>query len=403
MILMIFVAILIAAAFVGIGFIPKRVTFVMPSDGWYDTRSREFIEKTEENENTYHRGYEDVTEGQSHTYTKGGYSSKPLQLVSFVLVFLLLFGMIKTVGANRVGIEYDPFNGGVQDITLEEGIHFRMPWVKVYNINTVQQELSFEEFSVQTNGSEFAWFIPEVKYKVNRTNAFEVFRNFQGLPSSSMIRQDVQDAIKTVAESYNIYDILGGEYAELKSEAEALLVAKLAVYGIDLITLNFIDIDAGLQIEAKITERGLAQQQQAIEQQLFEAAQIAQQKEQVEAETARIRREEAADADLYEQQKEADAEAYQIEAQARADAIKIEVAADADLYSAVQEALGIIALGEADAEAYAVVIAAFGSIEAYNTYIHYTQWNGSVPEIVMGESGLVPIWEMGDVIEGATE
>lgn len=381
----VFAVILTIAAFIGIGFIPKRKKVEFKNDGWFNVETYQFSE--EENEPRGY-GWKKVSKGQFYSYTTEGFGFRAAQFFSLFFLLIVVFGMIKSVGANRVGIEYDPFNGGVQDITLEEGIHFRMPWVKVYNIDTTQKELSFDEFSVQTEGSEFAWFVVEVKYKVNRVNAFQVFRNYQGLPTSSMVRQDVQDAVKTAAESYNIYDILGGEYAELKADAQALLTAKLAEQGIDLITLNFTDVDGGEAIEAKIVERGLAQQQQEIEQQLYEAALIAQQKEQVEAETLRIKRQEAADAELYEQQKEADAQAYQIQVQA-----------DADLYQAQQEALGIIALGEADAEAYAVVIAAFGSIEAYNEYIHYIQWNGEVPHIVMGESSLVPIWEMGDVIE----
>lgn len=387
MFLIIFIVIAVIAAYIGIGFIPYQKKIKFDQDGYYDSSTKRFVpaDQASSTERTY---YKKVQADIEYTEAIQGYHARPSQFVSLFLLLFTLLGTIKTVGANKVGIEYDPFNGGIQTLTLEEGIHFRAPWVKVYNIDTVQQELAFEMFSAQTNGSEFAWFVVEIKYKVNRANAFEVFRNYQGLPNSSMVRQDVQDAIKLSAQAYNIYGILGASYSDVKSDAEELLRTKLAGQGIDLITLNIIDVDGGEAIEAKIIERGLAQQQQEIEEQLYQAALIAQQKEEVEAETARLVRQAQSDAQLYEAQKQADAAAYLIEKQA-----------DADLYQATQEALGIIALGEADAAAYQVVIQAFGSIEAYNQYIHYIQWDGSVPQIVMGDSGVLPIWDMGTVID----
>jgi regulator of protease activity HflC (stomatin/prohibitin superfamily) len=393
MFLIIMMVILTIAAFIGIGFIPYSEKKEFLSDGYYNENTYEFVSEAAATPTQKIR-WKEVKAGT--VYDKetnpGTYHSRKLQFVSLIFLLFILFGTIKTVGANKVGIEYDPFNGGVQTLTLQEGIHFRAPWVKVYNIDTVQQEIAFEVFSVQTNGSEFAWFVVEIKYKVNRANAFEVFRNYQGLPTASMVRQDVQDAIKLSAQSYNIYGILGDEFADVKSDAEERLRIKLNGQGIDLITLNIIDVDGGEQIEAKIVERGLAQQQQEIEQQLYQAALIAQQKEQVEAETARIVKQEQSDATLYQAQKVADAEAY-----------KVQVAADAALYSAQQEALGIIAIGNAEASAYQVVITAFGNIDAYNQYIHFMQWNGTVPQIVMGDSGVLPIWDMGNLIEPEPE
>jgi regulator of protease activity HflC (stomatin/prohibitin superfamily) len=384
MFLIIAMVILTIIAYISIGFIPYTKKLTFDKDGYYDGGT--FVLE-EEATSTQKIRWRQVKAGTEYSTELTGYHPRKLQLTSLVFLLFILFGVFKYVPANNVGIEYDPFNGGVQTLTLQEGIHFRAPWVKVYKINTTQQELSFEEFSVQTQDSEYAWFIVEIKYRVNRANAFEVFRNYQGLPSSSMIRQDVQNSVKTAAEAYNIYKILGAEFADVKQDAEDALRIKLNEQGIDLITLNLIDVDGGPEIEAKIKERGLAQQQQEIEQQLLAAAIISQQKQTVEAETARLVRQAQSDAQLYEQQKQAEAAAYLITAQA-----------DADLYQAQQQALGIIALGEAEAAAYQVVIQAFGSIEAYNVYVRYTQWDGSVPHIVMGNSSILPIWDMGTVI-----
>lgn len=399
MVLTIFAVILTIATIIGIGFIPKKVKGKYDSEGWINDRSGKFSESEPRNSYEWTR----VSKGQKYSEIKYGYNPKAAQILGLLTMLIVVFGMIKTVGANQVGIEYDPFNGGVQDIVLDEGIHIKAPWVKVYNIDTVQQELQFDIFSVQTAGSEYAWFEVEVKYEVNRMQAFDVFRNYRGLPSNSMIRTEVQNAVKTAAEGYNIYEILGSSYAEVKAEAYTLLEAKLAESGIQLLNLNFIDIDAGEAIELIIIEKGLAQQQKVIQQELALAAIEEQAKLTTQAETAQAVREAQSNADLYAAQMAADAEAYQITAQATADALKITIQADADLYAAIQEALAIIELGEADAAAYAVVIDAFTNIDAYNEYIHFMQWDGSVPGVVMGENGVLPIWGLGGIIDNAAD
>jgi regulator of protease activity HflC (stomatin/prohibitin superfamily) len=375
------------ATFVLIGFSSQRKVLTAAENGYFNEESGKFI-ATEANGSTRRPIGNDwilVTKGQEMVIHTSGFNRRPLQSVSLLFLIFVIFGFIKVVPANNVGIMFDPLAGVYE--TVNEGYHFEKPWVRVYNISTKQQELLVEEFSVQTTDGEYAWFIVEILYKVNRVNAFEVFQNYQGLPPANMMETYVQESVKDSVSSYNIYAVLGSKFSEAKQSSDDALRAKLDAQGIDLISLNFIDVDGGAAIEAKIVERGLAQQQQEIEEQLYQAALISQQKEQVEAETARIVRQEESDAQLYEAQKQADAAAYLIEKQA-----------DADLYQAQQEALGIIALGDAEAAAYQAVISAFGTIAAYNQYIHYTQWDGSVPQIVMGDSAVLPIWDMGDLI-----
>ena len=57
---------------------------------------------------------------------------------SFLSLFCLLligFACFTSIGANRVGIVYNPFKGGIQTYTLGQGYKLKSPLTKVYKIN----------------------------------------------------------------------------------------------------------------------------------------------------------------------------------------------------------------------------------------------------------------------------
>ena len=65
-------------------------------------------------------------------------------LFSLGWLLLILFGCFTNIGANTVGIVYDPFNGGIQSKTLTEGYKGKNPLTKIYKISTKVTELNFD-------------------------------------------------------------------------------------------------------------------------------------------------------------------------------------------------------------------------------------------------------------------
>ena len=56
--------------------------------------------------------------------------------VGFLWLFLIAFSCFTTIGANTVGIFYNPLKGGIQDEVLGEGLRTKSPLDKVYQIST---------------------------------------------------------------------------------------------------------------------------------------------------------------------------------------------------------------------------------------------------------------------------
>lgn len=262
-----------------------------------------------------------------------------------------LLGAMRNVGAGEVGIVYAPFQGGVQEDTLPEGTHFINPLNSVYTIQTTQQQIQFAPFSVQTSDAEWAEFLVEIKYRIPIENAYKVYRTFKGMPSSSLLRTDVQTSIKQYGSKYNVYDILGGEYEKMRLEAFNDLQETLNQYGIQLDELNFIDIDAGEIIENAIIQKGVIKQEK-------EQAEQRQQIAEIEAETNLIKAENEKQLEI-------------LRAQAEAEKQKI---------AAQQEAENKRILAEAEAEALRLIQDQLATNPEIIEYLLAMAWDGKLPE-----------------------
>lgn len=266
-----------------------------------------------------------------------------------VAILILLIGIagscIRTVDAGEVGIKYDPFNGGVQEDTLGQGIHLTHPFVTVYDLKTTHNLLQFAGFSVQTADSEYATFMVEVKYDMSVNNAYKVFNAYKGMPNTSMLQMDIQDAIKSNAPNYNIYDILGSSFDELKTNTEATLSTILEEYGLNLISINFIDIDAGDAIESAIVTKGILKQEKEQAAQKILIAEENQKAATIEAET--------------------DKKVMILDAEAQAESKLLDAEAQAKSMELIQEQLA--------------------KSPEYIEYIKWSAWDGILPEVMAGE------------------
>ena len=72
------------------------------------------------------------------------WSFRPRMILGLSGLLIILFGCFTTIGANTVGIMYNPFKGGIQNEVLNEGFKGKTPFDKVYKISTEVQEFTFE-------------------------------------------------------------------------------------------------------------------------------------------------------------------------------------------------------------------------------------------------------------------
>jgi len=208
-------------------------------------------------------------------------------------LILCLFGCFTKVPANHVGIVYSPF-GGTKDTTLSEGFNSKSPFDSVFKISTEVQTEKIENLTTQTKDAQYVTTILDIKYKVNASNAFLIFKQYRTLDnmSENLIMPSTQRVLELVTTRYNVIDILGEKRSDIYSELDKALTEEFAKYGVEFVSISIIDMDAGEELEAAITAEAVAKKEvETAEQNLMKAEMEAKQKSvqaQAEQDAARI-------------------------------------------------------------------------------------------------------------------
>jgi prohibitin 1 len=307
--------------------------------------------------------------------TKSSYGNKitfkvtKKSYLAFFFLFIAMFGFITQVDANMVGIVYDPFKGGVQDATLQEGIHIINPFQRITMITTKNRTRQVETFG-QTEDAIYATFQMTIIYKINTLDAGKFFRSTSAPDIGDVEFQSmVKEALQRNAVMFDIYEILGGNLDTLRTQTEADMKDIFETrYSITIISLSLDDVDAGTQIEQIIQNKAQAIQQ-------IEIAQKELEKAEVDAQTRIIQAQAEADAMIIA--REAEAAGILLIANANAEAIKAKL-------DEVLLTLGLDpAVGLSEAELKIVV--------EYMAYLEYlATWNGELPTVVTdGTTGFI--------------
>lgn len=186
---------------------------------------------------------------------------------SFLSLFCLLllgFACFTNIGANKVGIVYNPFKGGVQNYTLNQGYKLKTPLTKVYKINTEVNELTFSNISVQTNDSQFVNTVIKVQVKIDSNQAFEYFSKYRDKSLediSSILSATIQKQLETITTQYNIMDVLGAKRDEIVNKVLVLIQEELIKDGISVLRITLVDTDAGADIEKAIANEAVAKKE----------------------------------------------------------------------------------------------------------------------------------------------
>lgn len=211
-------------------------------------------------------------------------------------LLILIPGFVTKIPANSVGIVYSPF-GGTQEQTLSEGFHSKNVFDKVYKISTEVQTMTVENLTTQTKDAQFLNSVLDIKYRVNTSNAYLVFKQFRTLKnmSENLIVPTTQRVLEHVTTQYNVIDILGEKRNSIYTELEFALTEEFAKYGVEFYSISIADMDAGEALEQAITDEAVAKKAvETAEQNLLKAETEAKQKSvqaQAEQDAAKIKAE----------------------------------------------------------------------------------------------------------------
>jgi len=299
------------------------------------------------------------------------------------LVFLLVFlGCFSQVNANEVGIVYDPLNGGLQEESFDEGLHFKAPWVKVTKISTKLRESNFEVYAQTgqiydkdgnpTGGGQWATYQVTIQYRVEVIDAYRFYKTFgsNDVPESTLEAR-LRESLQANSVEYDIFSILKGELNNVRLDTEVSLRESMEDLGIYVDSFIIKDVDAGTVIEGVVEDEATAAKQKEIALKEQEAALIRMETERLKAEI--------------------EAQRLIIEKTAEAEAEKL-------LKSVTINAINEMYSSQFDPETTersdfeTTGVGGFLTIQEVSeivlSQLYYDTWDGVLPEVIAGDDGL---------------
>lgn len=181
------------------------------------------------------------------------------QFFALIGLLICLLGFYTKIPDNSVGIVYSPFSGTKTE-ALSEGFHAKNPFDKVYKISTLTQSMTVSNLTTRTKDAQYLTSQLDIKYKVDATNAYIVFKQYRTLynMSKNMIIPTTQKALELVTTQYNIIDILGEKRSEVYAKLDLALAEEFAKYGVEFVSISIADMDAGEALEKAISDEAVA-------------------------------------------------------------------------------------------------------------------------------------------------
>ncbi len=266
------------------------------------------------------------------------------QLLSLVCLLLLAAGMITSVPTGHTGI-LTTF-GKVEDVTLEAGVHFKLPYQNVIAMDNRTQKAVIDMSCFSSDIQEVA-VCYSINYQINKENAQTIYKTVGANYYDVLMIPRIQEAVKSVIAKYTAENLIASR-EELSRQITDILTSDLDKYNIIVINTAIENLDFSDAFTNAVEEKQVAEQQKL-------KAAIEQQQLTLEAEAAAERDIVAANAESEVKRIQAEAEEY---------------------------------AGECEAEMNKNIAASL--TPALIDYYYANAWDGKLPEIV-GSDTVLPI------------
>lgn len=289
-----------------------------------------------------------------------------------ISIVLIVVSCVSSVPTGHTGI-LTTF-GAVEDVSLPNGVNFHSPWQNVVTMSNKEQTSTKKGVAFSKDLQEVSYTYT-TKHNLNAAAAPTVYKTVGTDYYNILIEPQVNNAIKAqigLCEAENMTETRN----EIQLAINDAVSAHAEEYGITIqVFLDDFDFTDSYTnaIEAKQVAEQNALRDKTEQEMETERTRQAAERTKIQAEN---------DAAIRKINAEADAEAAKVKAQADYEVAQLE--ADAIAYKGQKEAEATKALADAIS----------GEVVAYE----YAQnWSGNLPTYMMGDSGMIPIIDLGSV------
>lgn len=285
------------------------------------------------------------------------WKKNPKQWAALASIALVGFGCIASVPTGHTGI-LTTF-GKVEDVTLEAGLHFKLPVQEVVCIDnrTQKSQINLTAFSSDIQEVTVAY---SINYQIDKKNAQNIYKTIGTGYYQVVMEPRIQVAVKSVIARYTAESLVE-KRDQLSSEITEILRGEMNSYSIEVVNTAIENLDFSDAFTDAVEAKQVAQQN-------LLKAQTEQNQKTMEANEAAERQRIAA---------EAEAKVSVIAAEADKEVLQIQ--ADAAEYAGQKDAAVNKALAETLTD------------ELLRYYL-IKQWNGILPSyLVTGADTVLPI------------
>lgn len=337
------------------------------------------------NKETYYTEYGTKKERQTETTKKPLKKFSPIAFIGGVVLCIVLVSVssVASVSTGHTGV-VTTF-GKVESQTLEAGFHIKAPWNKVIEMDNRVQK-STTEMNCFSSDIQEVNMVYTVNYLIDKTNAQELYRTVGKEYYSTIVEPSVREAVKVATAKYTAEQLVQTR-SDLARDIENLLKESLAKYNICVSSTAIEDMDFTDAFTNAVEAKQVAEQkkkQAEIEQaqQLAQAEndrKIAETNAKAEAEVAKIK----AEADKEVAKIGADSAEYQGKKEG---SIAFQRLASINGWTvSLDEETGLNKLYKPNGEEVTSEELKVGA-ERLIEYYYTQQWNGELPDTVLGET-----------------
>ncbi|MCK4847270.1 MAG: prohibitin family protein, partial [Deltaproteobacteria bacterium] len=171
---------------------------------------------------------------------------------------ILASSAFTVVGPGERGIVFSKF-GGIQDKMLDEGLHFKIPFVE----DIIRMDVRIQKAQTDTMASsedlQMVSSTIAINYHVARDKAHKVFQEIGTRYKERIIDPAVQEAVKAATARFAAADLIG-KREEVKDMIKMNLIQRLSPFNIIVDEFNILDFKFSDKFDKAIEEKQEADQ-----------------------------------------------------------------------------------------------------------------------------------------------
>lgn len=180
-----------------------------------------------------------------------------IMCVILLAVLILGFSSFSIVDPGHTGVVITL--GKVSDKVLEEGIHFKLPFIQ--NVEQVDNRVLKTEVESNAASKDLQTISSKVSinYRVNKASSANIYKNVGSDFTNVIVNPAIQECVKSIAAKYTAEQLITNR-AVVSTEMEDAISQKINPYGLSIEVFNIVNFDFSDEFNKAIEAKQTAQQ-----------------------------------------------------------------------------------------------------------------------------------------------